>query len=361
MTEDKLDGLFDEIRKESAQTSISEVDQWIETAVAGAATVGLLATLKLFLIKKPLIMWTTLLTVTGGASLSVALIFNQPETKKEPKKEMVSHYVPASASQPYREKEAEVKQDEPETPISEEPVRTENPNRPEDLGAPIPLKYPEYESNWKIPPYRAPQTTESFTKVHVSGALSVELSQGNACTILIEPESAKDLVRVEIQNGTLYLKNAPNKKDRHEKVLVKVSVQDLTELHMSGATNLVTHKQLEVGVLSLELDGASDATLNLKATKIKGNFSGASDIDIVGTCESLDLDVSGASEAKLGGVKAKSASVDNSGAGHVEISVSDELKIDGSGASATYYTIHGDSKSIRASISTSGAAEAKKR
>ncbi|MNK12949.1 hypothetical protein D3C87_310270 [compost metagenome] len=360
MTEDKLDGLFDEIRKESAQTSISEVDQWIETAVAGAAAVGLLATLKLFLIKKPLIMWTTLLTVTGGASLGVALILNKPAEKKEPKKEVVSHYVPASAPQVYREKE-EVKQDEPETPMSEEPVKTENPNIPEDLGAPVPLKYPEFESNWKIPAYRIPQTTESFTKVHVSGALSVELSQGNACSILVEPETAKDLVRVEIQKGTLYLKNEPNKKDRKEKVVIKVTVQDLTELRMSGATNLITHQQLELGVLSLELDGASDATLNVKATKIKGNFSGASDIDITGTCESIDLDVSGASEAKLGGVKAKSAKVDNSGAAHVEISVSEEVKIDGSGASSTYYTIHGDSKNIRTSVSTSGAATAKKK
>lgn len=360
MTEDKLDGLFDEIRKESAQTSISEVDQWIETAVAGAATVGLLATLKLFLIKKPLIMWTTLLTVTGGASLSVALIFNQPEAKKEPNKAIVSQYVPASAPPTYKEKE-EVKQDEPETPISEEPVRAENPNIPEDLEAPFPLRYPDFEKNWKIPVYRSPETTASFTKVHVSGALSVELSQGNACSVLIEPETAKDLVRVEIQNGTLYLKNEPYKKDRKEKILVKVAVQDLTELRMSGATNLITHKELEVGVLSLELDGASDATLNLKATKIKGNFSGASDINIAGTCESIDLDVSGAAEAKLGSVKAKSATIDNSGAGHVEISVSDDLTIDGSGASSTYYSIHGDSKSIRASISTSGAAEAKKR
>ena len=96
MTEDRLSGLFDEIRNESAQTSISEVDQWIDAAVAAAATAGLLATLKLILIKKPLIMWTTLLTVTGGASLGVVMIFSKPDVKEEPvRKEVVSYSIPS--------------------------------------------------------------------------------------------------------------------------------------------------------------------------------------------------------------------------------------------------------------------------
>lgn len=365
MTEDRLSGLFDEIRNESAQTSISEVDQWIDTAVAAAATVGLLATLKLILIKKPLIMWTTLLTVTGGASLGVVMIFSQPEVKEKPeKKEIVSYSVPAKASDSYQDEKGTIEEPKDlETPILDGPIRepnSEKPNLPEDLGALIPLKTIKSDSRPAIPLYRKPQTTESFTKVHISGALYVELSQGKACSVTVEPESAKDLVNVEIKEGTLYLKNEPNKRDRREKVVVKVSVQDLNELSMSGATSLMSMHQLGLSTLTLDMEGASNISLNLKATKLKGDFSGACNIEIEGICETMDLDVSGAAQAKLSGLSAKKATVDNSGAAHLEISISETLNADASGASEIYYKVDGESKSIRVDIETSGSAVIKK-
>lgn len=360
MTEDKLSGLFDEIRNESAQTSISEVDQWIDAAVAAGATVGLLATLKLLLIKKPLIMWTTLLTVTGGASLGAVLIFSKPEVKEKPVKKEVISYTAAPAKEFKEEKTEEPV--EMESPILDEPIRetnSETPNLPEDMGAPIPVKYPRYDTRYEIPAYRKPQATESFTKIHVSGALNVELTQGKLCSILIEPESAKDLVQVEIQNGTLYLKNAPNKKDRREKVIVKVSVEDLKELHMSGATSISNTSQLDVNNLNLEADGASNVNLSLKVTKLTGDFSGASNVEIAGTCETAKLDVSGASQTILSDFTVKKATVDNSGAARIDLLISEELNVDGSGASVTYYKIASGAKSIRVDASSSGSAVVK--
>jgi hypothetical protein len=359
MTEDRLSGLFDEIRNESAQTSISEVDQWIDTAVAAGATVGILATLKLLLIKKPLIMWTTLLTVTGGASLGAVLIFSKPEIKEKPvQKEVVSYAVPSKEVKDERTEEPMEK----ESPILVEPVgepNSETPDLPEDMGAPVPVIYPRYDSPYQIPAYRKPQTTESFNKIHVSGALYVELSQGKACSILVEPESAKDLVQVEIQNGTLYLKNAPNKKDRREKVVIKVAIQDLKELHMSGATSISSVNQLEADALTLEADGASNVNLSLKATKLTGEFSGASNVEIAGTCEIAKLDVSGASQARLSDFTMKKATIDNSGAAQVDLLISEELNVDGSGASVTYYKVASGSKSIRVDASSTGSAVVK--
>lgn len=357
MTEDRLSGLFDEIRNESAQTSISEVDQWIDAAVAAGATVGLLATLKLLLIKKPLIMWTTLLTVTGGASLGAVMIFSKPEVKEKPvQQQVVSTYtVPAKV---LKEEQAEepVEHESPKLAQPASEPDTETPDLPEDMGTPVPVKYPSYNNVYQIPAYRKPQTTATFTKVHVSGALYVELSQGKACSILVEPESAKDLVQVEIQNGTLYLKNSGYKKDRREKVVVKVSVEDLKELYMSGATSLLSVNQLGVEALTLEADGASNVNLSLKATKLTGEFSGASNVEIAGTCETAKLDVSGASQVRLSDFTVKKATVDNSGAAQVELLISEELNVDGSGASVTYYKVASGSKSIRVDVSSTGSA-----
>ena len=360
MTEDKLSGLFDEIRNESAQTSISEVNQWIDAAVTAGAVVGLGATLKLLLIKKPLIMWATLLTVTGGASLGVVVLFSKPEIKEKPVTGKIVAAVPAKGSDSYQKKEERIADPaEQETPKLEEPnggTNSETPNLPEDLGALVPLKSTGMDREVKIPLIKKVQTSEPFTKVHVSGALYVELSQGKACSVQVEPESAKDLVVVEIQNGTLYLKNAPNKKERKEKIVVKVCVEDLKELHMSGATSILSVNQLGLDGLTLEADGASNVNLSLKAGKLTGDFSGASNVEIAGTCETLKLDVSGASNAKLSDFNVKKANVDNSGAAQVDLLISEELNADGSGASTIYYKVASGSKSIRVDASTTGSA-----
>lgn len=361
MTEDRLSGLFDEIRNESAQTSISEVDQWIDAAVAAGATIGILATLKLILIKKPLIMWTTLLTVTGGASLGVVMIFSKPEmTEKPEKKEVISYSIPARE---LKEEKKEVPVDQ-ESPILDEPARESNseiPDLPEDMGTLVPLRASKIERNQGIPHYRKPDVTGVFTKIHLSGALYVELSQGKECSVLIEPESAKDLVLMEVKNETLYLKNAPNKKDRREKVVIKVTVKDLDELYMSGATSLMTMHQFGIGDLSLEMDGASNINLNVKASTLKGGFSGASNVEISGSCDKISLDVSGASQANLGELSVNKAEIDNSGAGHIELRVSEDLKVDASGASSTVYKVDSGAKTIRVDIETSGSAEVKKK
>lgn len=366
MTEDRLSGLFDEIRKESAQTSISEVDQWIDAAVVTGATVGLFATLKLILIKKPLIMWTTLLTVTGGASLGVVMILNKPAATEKPvKKEIASYTVPARESKETRVEETSVEGPvEQETPRLEEPIRESNSAYPisEDLGVPVPMRSPKFDREMGIPApaHRKVQTTESFTKVHVSGALYVELSQGKSCSVEVEPGSASDLVAIEIQSGTLYLKNAPNKKDRREKIVVKVCVEDLKELHMSGATSVLSVNQLGVDVLTLEADGASNVNLSLKATKLTGDFSGASNVEIAGTCETAKLDVSGASQARLSDFDVKKVDIDNSGAAQVELQISEELSVDASGASSVTYKVNSGSSKIRVDINTSGSAQVQK-
>lgn len=372
MTEDKLSGLFDEIRNESAQTSVSEVNQWIETAVAGAATIGLLATLKLFLIKKPLIMWSTFITLAGGASLSAVVLFSQPEVKeKQENKQFTRDYTAPAKKNETKEIEEVKMESDPETPISESPIEKTNTPQgtdfPEDLGIHIPVIIPDPDHK---PTKLAPLKTligGTFTKLDVSGVINVELTQGKSCGVEIYPERAKDVIIVEIEDGTLHLTNDPDKWNKHmkenakEEIVVKVTIEKLERIDLSGATTLKTMNQLNAATLVVDLTGASNMDLDVKATKVRGDFSGASNITLIGTSESVDLDVSGAAQANLFRFSAKKAKVDNSGAGQLELSVSEALVIDGSGASVTYYKVDGESKSISISAETSGSAVVKKK
>lgn len=363
MTEDKLSGLFDEIRKESAQTSISEVDQWIDAAAAAAVTAGIFATLKLVFIKKPLIMWTTLVTLTGGVSLSAVVLLSKPETKEAPvkKQEVASYSVPGKKPEIYLEKSTD-QPEETETPKLEQPANEQAPEKndqPEDMGTLVPFKVIKLDHQQGIPLYRKPDVTGNFTKIHLAGALLVQLTQGKECSVTIEPETAKDMVKVEIQNGTLYLKNEKDWNKRQEKLIVKVTISELDELFLSGATSLMTMHQFGSENLKLEMDGASNANLNLKTSKLKADFSGASKVVLEGSCEQADLQVSGAAEVNMSDISVKNAKINNSGAGHAELYISETLKVDGSGASTTYYKIAAGSKSVKVDANTSGAATIK--
>jgi hypothetical protein len=369
MTEDKLSGLFDEIRNESAQTSISEVDQWIDAAVATAATVGLLATLKLILIKKPLIMWTTLLTITGTASLGVVMIFTKPEIKEKPeKKEAISYSVPGKGPDSYRDKEEKI--DEPvdaESPILEEPTResnSKNPNLPENLGTLIPLKISKFDRLKGIPAYKRYQVTEPFTKIELSGVVNVELRQGGECSVRVVPESAADQIKVEIKDGTLYISNENEKKgpkENQEDVVIKVSIVKLESLDIGGATRLTSKNEIVVQDIHVEASGASDLKLDLKSTGLTADFSGASNVNITGTSDRANIDISGAADADLNGFSIKDARIDNSGAANLEITISESLKVDGSGASMTLYKVASGAENTRVSVETSGRAEVKEK
>ena len=364
MTEDKLSGLFDEIRNESAQTSVSEVNQWIETAVAGAATIGLLATLKLFLIKKPLIMWSAFVTIAGGASLSAVVLFSQPEVKEKQVKHSVTSHTPSVKK--FNPVEAEIKE-EIVTPIPEEaPIEKPNeeaPVLPEDMGVRIPARTPELgPQKGLILTLRTPQATATFTRIDVSGAISVELTQGKSCTVEVVPETAKDLVHIEVTNGTLHLSNEFNKRsNKSESMVVKVTMPNLERLDMSGATNLVSTSPFDSKSLVIDMTGASDLKLKVNGSTLKATISGASDLKLEGSCEVMDLDVSGAAQANLFELKTQKAKVGNSGAGHVEVSISERLVVDGSGASTTYYMVEGNSKEISTDLGTSGGAVVKKK
>lgn len=369
MTEDKLSGLFDEIRNESAQTSVSEVDQWIETAVAGAATIGLLATLKLFLIKKPLIMWSAFLTLAGGASVSAVVILSQPEVKEKPAdKQIVRVYTEPSKKLETVEMNEEADTEAPiHEAVADKTNTPEEPGQPEDMGIYIPVRIPELNHKpAKIAPLKT-MIGGSFTQIDVSGVVTVELTQGKSCSVEIYPESAKEVILVEIENGTLHLSNDPNKWNKRkrefekEEIIVKVTMETLERISMSGATNLVTKGQFVANSLELDMTGASDLNINIKTTKLRGDFSGAINAKLTGDCETMSLDVSGAAQAELFNFTTRKATVDNSGAGHLELSVSESLVVDGSGASETYYKVDATSKNVSTSVETSGAAVVKKR
>lgn len=355
MTEDKLTSLFQQIKEEPVQTNLSEINAWIEKA---AVTVGFLAALKLILIKKPLIMFSSLISLTGITVAGVVL-FTTPDatTATSSAKETEKHH---SYNSSFPSEERVTDQSQSEERPSEFTRKVENP-----VNSVVPVEKTPVTKLRQIQPFLRQltgllpvmTTTSSgdFTTIKASGAIYIKLTQGSNCSVEVVPDTEKDAVNVEISNGVLKLSNNTNNNhsNKNKDITVLVSIVNLESVEMSGATSMQSTNQLKTTSLNVELTGASNLDLDVQAASIRAEMTGASDLEIKGTAEKLDVEATGASNADFSKASIQTAQMEGTGASVLKVDAVKSLTIDLSGASNAYYY----TKPEILNIETSGASK----
>lgn len=245
------------------------------------------------------------------------------------------------------------------------------------------------------------RNVSSFSKIRVSSAISLYLSQGNTQGVAVSAEDADAIskIRTEVNNGVLkiYVENGVwngwNWSNKHLKAYVTFTTLEM--LDVSGASNVELTDPINVGDFKLELsgasnmkgvikgsdlkfnvDGASNAKIDVTGTSFEisqsgaSNFkgqistpkasfdlSGASTIDVDGTAATLVIDASGASNFKGGDLQAENCKIEATGASSANITVSKAIDATASGASSIHY---GGGASIT-NIDVSGGSSVKKK
>jgi hypothetical protein len=226
------------------------------------------------------------------------------------------------------------------------------------------------------------RNVSSFSKIRVSSAISLYLSQGNTQGVAVSAEDADAIskIRTEVNNGVLkiYVENGVwngwNWSNKHLKAYVTFTTLEM--LDVSGASNVELTDPISVGDFKLELsgasnmkgvikgsdlsfnvDGASNAKIDITGTSFEisqsgaSNFkgvvstpkasfdlSGASTIDVDGTAANLVIDASGASNFKGGDLQAENCKIEATGASSANITVSKAIDATASGASSIHYS-----------------------
>lgn len=226
-----------------------------------------------------------------------------------------------------------------------------------------------------------------FTKIRVSSAISLYLSQGKQEAVAVSANDDKytERIRTEVKDGTLkiYVEDGAwnNWSWGNRNLKAYVTIADIEGLDVSGASTVKVSDGLSVndfdlqvsgastlkiqgginsnsgGKMNVEINGASNMTTALKAGDIKFNLSGASQANIEGSTAALSLEVSGASDFRGFGLQAESCRVEASGASSVNITVNKKLDAQASGASSVGYK--GDA--VITNLDVSGASNVKKR
>lgn len=178
------------------------------------------------------------------------------------------------------------------------------------------------------------RTVDAFQKIDASGDVRVVLvSSNNYALDFNGKEEAPEGLDWSINSGTLSIKAKKVK----ETAIVKVMAPSLDEVKLSSVANASTEGVFKTNSLKLIGDGASEFKMNVDCETLALNFQGATDANLSGKATNFTAHLSGASDVKAYGLTVKNADINSDGASDVKITVTDNLKAYGSGASDITY------------------------
>ena len=195
----------------------------------------------------------------------------------------------------------------------------------------------------------------NFTKIDIGGAFTVYLTQGNSVQLKVEAdqEEIKNII-TEVVGSTLKIYTDSHWKANFHEMTIYLTFKELEFMDFSGAVEVESQGLLTFAYLGMDVSGAAEIDLHMKADKFEAEFSGASEVDLSGSCGSGSLELSGASEFDAEELEFGDLHIEVSGASDVKVWATGNLYIDASGASSIRYK--GNAK---VSIKESGASSVK--
>ena len=159
---------------------------------------------------------------------------------------------------------------------------------------------------------------KGFKGVEVGGIFHVDITAGRDFGVEVEADdNLLPLITTEIEDGVLQIESE-RRLSPTAPIRVRVSAPDIQNLDVSGA---------------------ADLTLNgVKNSGLAVDSSGAAKLKLAGETAKLTAETSGASKIDAEDLRAIDANIDGSGASQVDLSVSGELTADVSGASKVVYS-----------------------
>lgn len=177
----------------------------------------------------------------------------------------------------------------------------------------------------------------SFDAIKVGGAFNVILTQGNSEALTIEAdENLLPLIETRVKGGTLVISTKENIRDAKE-LNIYITFNKIRKLNFSGACDVKSKGVLSFSTLDFDASGASEIKLELNADKMTCDYSGASEIEFSGTAGVCEIQISGAAELKAYDLECEEMELDLSGAADAKVNVTKSLRVEASGAASVRY------------------------
>jgi len=179
-----------------------------------------------------------------------------------------------------------------------------------------------------------------FSSVDVSNNINLHIKQDSSWSVRVETdENLLEFIQVSESNGLLRVDVRDHYNlDPSRNIDVFVSAPEYKALTASGASEIMSDSKIvSTDPMDIDISGASEINLEIKAPRLKAGLSGASKATFRGETKDVSLHGSGASEFRCFELMAENSDVDVSGASNADVFASVNLKADASGASNIRY------------------------
>lgn len=330
MMEKEVQQLFDLAKDQAPQTSVKEVNAWVDKALVN---VGFLAALKVLLTKK-MIMISTTFTLITGIGIVVATQLNASE-----KVSIEEKNAPKATLNPVNKDSIRVVPTE--ASIEKSPLIAILSTVNEEIDQKMEVfetillspKMVEFKGetiqpnviDWKE------VSTQSFTEIEANGFVNFRIIQGSEDKVTVnQKDESKCMLHVEVKNGKLEM-NSGAKNDINE---IIVTVKELKKLELNGFCETEMVGDFKTDHFDVEINGFSKANLIIESNKIELEINGETQVNLTGNSTVLDAEINGFSTVALSGAFKES---------ELEINGETKVILNGSGTT-TDVEINGDSK-----------------
>lgn len=195
--------------------------------------------------------------------------------------------------------------------------------------------------DWGTPATKNYPINGAYTKLDVSNAFDVTVSDQVTDVVVTVGDLAHERVVVKVVNGELQIGFKPNTRYNGKATAVIPANPILNDIDLSGASSftgdLIGHD------VDIDLSGASKYRGFVDADGISLDLSGASVADIQGFCQNkMNIDLSGASILNAANLAATSVFGEMSGASNADVTICSQLNVNLSGASTLTYGTYSD-------------------
>jgi hypothetical protein len=176
---------------------------------------------------------------------------------------------------------------------------------------------------------------DSFSRISLSGAADVVVTVGEAQAVTVRgDDNLLGDVKTEVDDGRLKI-SEDGQLDPKVGITVEITVPDLEEVDVSGA-----------GDVTVE---------GLRGEVFRVDVSGAGNVEASGRVDRVEAEISGAGDVRLTELVARDATADISGAGSIRLHATESLTASVSGAGSVVYT--GDPAKVETDVSGAGQVE----
>jgi hypothetical protein len=159
---------------------------------------------------------------------------------------------------------------------------------------------------------------KGFKGVDVSGVFQIEITAQKDFAVEVEADdNLISLIKTEVRDGVLHIETK-KRISTNNGLKLRISAPDIENIDASGVSKV--------------------SLIGVKNNELRVDTSGASKVNVNGETARLLIDVSGASSIDAENLRTEAATVNASGASHVSLFATSELRSDASGASKIIYS-----------------------